>query len=158
MSQDLIGDVAIDSGSPLIAWLNAVKARGNSTTIMPSQSDSSVRGLIAEKVSAARIAPQRPADVHALLLGGYWYIPASSTNQRLYAALGATYRNAIARNQFWESVQPAQLLKDTGKLARAGVSAITGIPTWAFPVLFIAVGAYALHTIVGGIGDGIRKL
>lgn len=157
-----LGEVAIDAGSPLIAWANAVRNRGNATSLMPSQSDASVRGLLAEKIWAAKIAPQRPADINALLLNGYWYVPASSTNQRLYAALNQTYKDALARDKFWDSVQPAQLaktgLKAVGTLAREGVSAVTGIPAWAIPVVLIAGGAYALHVVMAGVGDGVRRL
>lgn len=158
MSYDLqLGDVPIDAGSPLVAWANAVKTRGNMTSLMPAQSPN--RGLIAEKISAARVPKgARFNDSRAFLLGNYWYVPASDVNQKLYNALGQSYKDAIARDKFWDALQPMSLLKDAGTLAREGVSAITGIPTWAIPVALLAAGAFAVHTVVGGIGDGIRRL
>jgi hypothetical protein len=110
------------------AWAAQVKARGNFATRMPSGAQV---GKLGERhtIDAAghytiQLAPQAVLDADAKLV--------------------AEGQVTIATDQFFTALQPDALLKDAGKALGAGVSAVTGIPTWAIPVLIIGGGAFVL--------------
>ncbi|MGI8481230.1 MAG: hypothetical protein ACR2MF_04080 [Chthoniobacterales bacterium] len=153
MSQD-IGDVTTAVDSRIQVWQVAVERRNHVATVMPS---GPYRGNLAERI------PNNGRDRYlspATLIGSFWYVPAPAGIRDIYRKQGAKLDAHQSRGDFVNRVQsvPGAVISDAGKLAREGVSAVTGIPGWAFPVLIIAIGAYAVHTVVGGIGDGIRRV
>lgn len=111
----------------LKTWAAQVAARGNHVTRMPS-------GVQVGKL----------AERHDTTTGTYTIQLAPANVLQADAAAIAADKNVIAADKFFDSVQPAALLKDTGKLIGAGVSAVTGIPSWAIPVLLIGGGAFVL--------------
>lgn len=110
------------------AWVAQVRARGNRETRMPSGAQV---GKLAER--------------HDDTTKGTYTITLAPANVLAAEAQNvAAGKSAVATDAFFDSVQPGALIKDLGKAAGAGVSAITGIPTWAIPVLLIGGGAFLL--------------
>lgn len=148
-----LGDVTTSDDPRLQAWRAAVQARGNVATVMPS---GAYRGNLAERiVNNGRDRYVAPA----LLIGSYWYAPAPATIRAIYTAQGKANDAAQAAGGFVERVQgiPGGIVSDAGKLAREGVSAVTGIPSWAIPVLFIAGGAFIVTRLIPNIAGLLPK-
>lgn len=119
-------DLAAPGDAVIKAWAAQVVARGNRVTRMPSGAQV---GKLAERHDAA---------------GTYTITLAPANVLQADAQNVAAGKDAQATDQFLDAVQPGALLKDLGKATGAAASAITGIPTWAFPVLIIGGGAFLL--------------
>lgn len=158
-ARSALGEAGIYEGSPLMLWMTAVHNRGNATSLMPSVSP--LRGQLAEKILATKVPAGKIYPAPALLYNGFWYVPAPAINQQVYAAESQANKDAISRDQFWDKVQPGAILDtaltDAGKVARAGVSAITGIPSWAIPILLIGGAAFVLFSATNSLLPDRRK-
>jgi hypothetical protein len=124
-------------------WRAAVRARGNADVEAPRTFP--FGGQLAERIQATKVPVGSIYPSPAVKAGLFWYVPAPSAVQEDWAAWQqANISRPIATDKFLDSVQPGALLKDAGNLAKEIVPAITGIPTWAIPVLLIGGGAFVL--------------
>jgi hypothetical protein len=138
-----LGDVLAEP--PVItSWRSAVRARGNADVIAPR--GAAFAGQLAERIDAARVPTGMYYPSPAIRIGSYWYVPAPVGVQSAWKDMVRADANAQASNDFFTSVQsiPSAIASDAGKLAKTAVSAITGIPSWAIPILLIGGGAFVL--------------
>jgi hypothetical protein len=135
-----LGEVRLNDYDPQVqAWTAAVESRGNVTTLMPA---GAFKGEPAEKIVMPRGVYLPPAIYYK----NFWYSPASANIRARYRANANANARALSTQATIDrlSTVPQETLAQAGKLARTGVSAITGIPTWAIPVLLIGGGAFVL--------------
>lgn len=138
-----LGDTLAEPAD-ITTWRAYVRARGNADVIAPR--GLAFAGQLAERISAANIPAGKQPAAPAVKLGFFWYVPAPARTQALWRAMAQDIATAQARGDAVTRIQslPGTVLDDAGKLARTGVSALTGIPTWAIPVLLIGGGAFVL--------------
>lgn len=151
-----LGDVL--SEPPVItSWRSAVRARGNADVIAPTQA--AFAGQLAERIDAAKVPAGMVYPSPAIKINSFWYVPAPAGVQSAWRDLIQSDANAQATQTFVDNVQsiPNQVLTDTGKLVGATVSAVTGIPTWAIPVLIIGGGAFILMSAAHSILPDRRR-
>lgn len=138
-----LGD-AFSEPSEITAWRAAVRARGNTDVIAPT--GAAFVGQLAERIASSKVPAGMMYPSPAIKLGTFWYVPAPAGVQEAWRGVVASDAAAKAAGAFVDNVQsiPGTVVSDAGKLARTAVTAVTGIPSWAIPVLIIGGGAFIL--------------
>ena len=142
----------------IAAWKAAVISRGNAWVIAPRTFP--FGGQLAERIQVVKVPAGSIYPSPAIKVGLFWFVPAPSAVQDDWMAwVQSNISNPISTQSFVDRVQslPGEILNDAGTLARTGVSALTGIPTWAIPVLLIGGGAFILMSAAHSILPDRRK-
>jgi hypothetical protein len=139
-------------------WRSAVRARGNADVEAPRTF--AFGGQLAERISATKVPAGSIYPSPAVMSGLFWYVPAPQAVQDDWAAWQQANISAPINTQLLvDNIQsvPGAAIDATGNLARTAVTAITGIPSWAIPILLIGGGAFVLMSAAHSILPDRRK-